>query len=303
MSDVEGEAPPEVNDSQRDEQARQPIAAVAIWRGAEDTSVTRAPDDLRVGHTLIVPARRGGLWRRNWDPASQEAVSDLGDEAQWQHRRRAVIRWDPAAIEDWSNDAPPIISDAEALRERIDDDGDAALSEIFEPWCEQMLARVLPGWAHRSLEILRDPRQRQPFVASERGWFAAAARKPQRGKDKHGAPLIGVLPAEAWTEGGGSFNGARPVLLAEHLEGVGAVAAELARHVGVAVSLAGDVALAGRLHDLGKADSRFQLLLHGGDAVAMAGSEFARQVAAGQGEPCAAAPCAASLPLSRGDAA
>ena len=52
--------------------------------------------------------------------------------------------------------------------------------------------------------------------------------------------------------------------LAEHLGGVGNMAGEFAERVGLPAEVAADVRLAGRWHDVGKADPRFQRLLQGG---------------------------------------
>ncbi len=67
---------------------------------------------------------------------------------------------------------------------------------------------------------------------------------------------------------------AREVLLDNHLAGVAAWAHDLAENVGLTPELAGDVALAARLHDLGKADPRFQVWLRQGDEISAATDEL-----------------------------
>jgi CRISPR-associated endonuclease/helicase Cas3 len=67
-----------------------------------------------------------------------------------------------------------------------------------------------------------------------------------------------------------SFPGGRPITLDDHLEGVGRVAASYAQACGLSTELQDDLYLAGRLHDLGKVDPRFQTLLRGGDDIAVA---------------------------------
>ena len=64
----------------------------------------------------------------------------------------------------------------------------------------------------------------------------------------------------------GSFT-ATGVTLSRHLEGVGERAGRIAERLGLSSAIAEDLRLAGRLHDLGKVDSRFQWQLVGGDPV------------------------------------
>lgn len=67
----------------------------------------------------------------------------------------------------------------------------------------------------------------------------------------------------ATTEGdAGSYTG-REVPLTEHLTGVASFAGDFARRVGLSDELVADISLAANWHDIGKADPRFQLLLHG----------------------------------------
>jgi CRISPR-associated endonuclease/helicase Cas3 len=64
-----------------------------------------------------------------------------------------------------------------------------------------------------------------------------------------------------------SFLGRR-VLLQDHLQGVGSWAAGLAKNLGFPEAVRTDLRAAGELHDLGKLDPRFQLMLQGDEVEA-----------------------------------
>src|SRR5690606_33662245 len=59
----------------------------------------------------------------------------------------------------------------------------------------------------------------------------------------------------------------REVLLEGHCKGEGDLAETFASHLGIGKALVNDVGLSGKLHDLGKADPRFQIWLQGGDRI------------------------------------
>jgi CRISPR-associated endonuclease/helicase Cas3 len=63
----------------------------------------------------------------------------------------------------------------------------------------------------------------------------------------------------------------RPVLLSTHCQGVSSRARRFAEQAGLAPALIGDIALAGFLHDGGKAHPAFKRLLYGGNELAAIG--------------------------------
>jgi len=72
---------------------------------------------------------------------------------------------------------------------------------------------------------------------------------------------------EVTTDGDESFCAGRSVSLAEHCADVEALAREYATRSGLGEWLSEHIAFAGWLHDVGKADRRFQLLLRGGSEI------------------------------------
>lgn len=126
----------------------------------------------------------------------------------------------------------------------------------------------------------REPRDAQlanpfgPMVV-----ITAPARAPDRANPAAAAastrPSVESLPLALADEGDDemSFSGRRALTLAGHLSGVECWAAGFSERLGIDAEVASDIRLAARLHDIGKADSRFQTWLHDGDELASAGSE------------------------------
>lgn len=250
--------------------------------GPDETRASEALGEIVAGSTLILPASCGGLnsETKNWDPDAIEEVDDLGDLAQLLHRGRAMVRWSGSA----GDSGPWKISDPE--EDDIEERGEQAFKEAFVDWESQISGddrieawrRFAANWIVSSSswnvidvdlngflsaeQVEVDPGQR-----GER-WRASISSQRIPGDELRKIRAYGWGATEAVLSGPevSSFTCVE-VALEEHLRGVEGIAAEFAEHLALPACLKSDVALAGLLHDLGKSDPRFQVMLRGGDHI------------------------------------
>ncbi len=213
-----------------------------LWRGFEEEP-KQISDVSKVlpGAVVLVDPSLGGLTAGSWDPTSSEPVSDLGDEAQQAYGRRVTIRLDPRIY----TDATDLVADEESdtsTRERISDWIEARLDGSPDTWMVEALKRLKQGF-----DIQLGESRDYPII------------------------LEGTVDSSTWdgSDASASFTGAE-VTLRAHMNGVGEKAASFACRIGLSRELQADLRLAGRLHDLGKVDRRFQSMLVGGDPVRLA---------------------------------
>lgn len=212
---------------------------VRRWQGYEE-DLERITDlaNLQPGDVILIDPGIGGLTGGTWDPNSGEVVTDLGDEAQY-HSRRATLRLDSRIYPD-SSDLIAGEDDDDTTRDRV------------KLWINGTINEVSPE-----------------------GWLAGTCQRIKEGGfdielPTGGYPVVLERSVDPDIMDGAdesvSFTGTG-VTLRCHLDGVGSRAAMFAQRLGLAPEIQNDLRLAGRLHDVGKVDRRFQLQLVGGDPV------------------------------------
>lgn len=241
------------------------------WVAAGKKPETVKAGEVRPGDVIVVPADRGGLRAGTWDPMSREPVEDLGDQAQLGGYEklalgcRAVLRLDSCAV------APDAMNAADAAGfgppPKPSDEATAVdpRRARVKKWLAGLAdANGQPRWrveaARRLLEHGFEITPVGVSDNSEAGYFVLTQRhgKMRRVDDR---------TMDSYDESG-SHQGTGSTLEA-HLEGVARRAARFAQRLGLSQELANDLRLAGRLHDLGKLDQRFQEELVGGDPVSL----------------------------------
>lgn len=230
----------------------------AVLRVAKDDR-TQFTTRLVPGDVVVVPASRGGITDGTWDPLGVEPVPDVAAVALHLEERVDVVRFHPDLVtlagEPW-----PTASDldAETGAERT-----------------QRIGRMLR--AARSTDAT--PRSVIDAIASAR---RRRALWPTGGGAGQPASLIVWAPAErtagttVWTgapdtdatDEANVFTG-RIAPLGRHQKGVGTWSRRLADNLGLD-PFAADLERAGGVHDEGKRDPRFQVILHNGDELAAA---------------------------------
>ncbi|MDZ7677332.1 MAG: type I-U CRISPR-associated helicase/endonuclease Cas3 [Acidimicrobiales bacterium] len=260
------------------------------WTSGTPAPIARGPstgrdrDDqdraavLRPGGVIVVPSHYGGITAGTWDPAGTEPVSDLATGAHLKQGRRVILRLHPGMMTSPHGEA--LFCDHELPTE---DD------------CQEMSRRELRNAALEVVEAIDasragedDRRAREMLIKAPRssvsvlrplaGGFGADAShrrsiilSAQLPESEETSILSGPTSNTDPEMEASSFTGAG-VGLQEHLQGVGNWSRYLAEGLGLEGSYSELLELAGRLHDLGKADTRFQVLLHHGDEVAAAGA-------------------------------
>ncbi|WP_082274598.1 type I-G CRISPR-associated helicase/endonuclease Cas3g [Mycobacterium innocens] len=238
---------------------------VVRWAGADTDLVT--VQDIRPGDTLVVPAARGGLRRSNWDPGCTMAVPDLGDRAQATAGVVPVLRLHADVISPHV-DRPEMLP-TPLLPSDPDSDIDDNAATGIATWLEAVRSADPTPWLASICQSLSPIAGQQVVVAAGQAGGGPTKMYALRGK----------RPARdlSWRESGLEFDGTdltnsfigHAVPLEAHCNGVGELASRFAAACGVPDHLRQDLALAGRLHDLGKADPRFQTWLCDGDEIAV----------------------------------
>ena len=229
------------------------------WNGiGKPPDQIESTSDIRPGDMLLVSPDQGGLSFRTWDPSSTLPVEDLGDAAQEAYGSRATLRLDPELreIADLSGIIPTPDAEMEAetpLRDRV------------REWLQIQLNQPddLPAWLMRVISKLvkgLDCTLVEGRPEDARDYYVLTERNPDTGK-----PVWDPTTMDGSDEAG-SMTGTA-VTLGQHLEGVADRAGRSAERLGLPSKIVNDLRLAGRLHDVGKADQRFQAQLVGGDPV------------------------------------
>ena len=258
-NDLEGTLAP-VDESPRER--RQIRRSVLCWRGPEESHLVTGTETfnmLRPGDTVVIPAEP-----EEWEvfghiPSGPEKkrIIDLGDRAYLQAKAKPVLRIHPKVVERWpespARDAFMEIARSTASSE--DDDFEDKIKESLE-----QLANVETieqwQWLKDTASALAQDRRRKRLEHPDGGIVLQGSRRIPE--------YMEMASLSTSTSEDDSYSATVPVTLDDHLGGV----ERWARHFGDGVGLPGplvdDLALAARLHDVGKADPRFQALLHAG---------------------------------------
>lgn len=222
------------------------------WTGGDERSRWILPRALRPGDTIVVPARYGGVDAFGWNPRHKAPAADVAQRAACPFAgRRYAVRV-----------APGLVDDADGLAAALA----GAASSRWTDVRAALLARSLPEALKAELEALGEART-APVVhldvygtvngGQPRGAVFVAPRGLQ-GLEDSGHPGSTEDDAE------GSLPG-YSLSLERHSAAVEQRAEEFARRAGLPPDAVADVALAGRWHDAGKKDPRFQAWLQYGD--------------------------------------
>ena len=233
--------------------------AVLRWRGLEGSAVITYPGAIRPGDLLVVPTSLAGGETLGHIPAG--VALDLGDRAYRSARPKAVLRLTAGTMADWPD--PPrqtLLELAANAKKLMDEDPDGLVAELKAALLNLAAADQAPQWL----------------------WLRDIAADLTHPKERPLADRISLHPCgglvvkgtrrlEATTDMGTGFSheddiaasGTVYIPLPEHLCGVERFAQRYT--CTLPRPLAEDVHLAARCHDLGKADPRFQALLHGGN--------------------------------------
>lgn len=255
LADVEGVAP-DGEDAELGGSESQPLAAFR-WRGDESGFVTAR--EVRPGDVLVVPCNVGGLDAANFDPDADSEVSDLGDVAQLRARGVAVLRLERRALRTWHGDGW-----SESPPSPVEEETSADFRERVSTWIAAWPSApesACPATAEEYASLVGRLGTSKGLLVTRSGDAVLVSAPLPRERRRSSEVSPGVTEDDA-----GLFDVGR-VTLRRHCGHVRDVARQFATSIGLGAAVVEDLVLAAWLHDVGKADARFQRWLLGGSEI------------------------------------
>lgn len=263
-NDIESAATPEDNTRPADEIAKR---EVLVWRGDKSFS-TIEPRSIEAGQTVVIPLKAGGWNTLGYVPeADDRHIDRIAERTTLRTHRRVVVRVHEALLGLFSTGAAR--EKLEALLEQqsstdASDPDDAEVLEAAKEAFESFAPSTQNEWHSIVARCLATKTGRRAFRVQEHpgGGWVIERRHPLPREFVAGPGATAYVGDFTTEDDSSSFTVAIP--LTKHLDGVAAFARAFARACALPEVLVSDLALAARLHDLGKADPRFQSMLRGG---------------------------------------
>jgi CRISPR-associated endonuclease/helicase Cas3 len=216
------------------------------WNGSKESEVIQ-PADIQPGDTLVMPAVYGGADKYGWNPDSKEPVPDVAEHVSFE-TGYPTLRLHKSVMKNWFENEESAGSFMQKVEELPNEPDEADVKNLLEYLSDNKVAanEVVSGIA---ASLLKEKKINFSQYPSGDGLVIKGTRRP------------------GWDEDDSSFS-PRPVTLLDHSKGVQDTANKFATAIGLSNALLQDIGLAAFLHDAGKADRRFQVLLHNGDKMA-----------------------------------
>ncbi|MGI8517049.1 MAG: type I-G CRISPR-associated helicase/endonuclease Cas3g [Acidimicrobiia bacterium] len=243
-SDLEGAtAPPFVDNG-----VELSVVLGVVYRGRDEIPLlVQHPRDVRPGDRLVLASEVGGHDEWGWTGhRSSTPVADVADLAPI--RLGSVARISAEVAESFEAGLGSVL--AERLS-AFDSDDSGQISDLLE---------AMPGpyqsFSNGHWRVFPYPAEADEKVVA---WLSRR-RSPSGSRPQ--------ADAKSDDDETSTSLGDHRVPLDRHGEEVGTLAAEFATNLGLPIDLVEAVRVAGSLHDIGKADPRFQISLHLGDELA-----------------------------------
>lgn len=237
------------------------------WAGPDDphTKIVR-PSELRPGDVLVVSTEYGGYDKSVWAPASKVAVKDVADEAAEPFQaRRYAVRVTPD-VSHWSLLSKVLLDESVRNDELVDE-----LIDVLPP--EPNVESDDERSSGQPFRSVRKPLERLkrakggkiiryfPYTGKPDGGVVLLATNGLEGEDENEEDIA----APSTEDDTLSETSREPVLLNNHGKHVEDFVKYFTQTLMPKTDIADDLCLAAFLHDAGKADQRFQIMLSGGD--------------------------------------
>ena len=254
---------------------------VVRWRGTrtDPKDITSSPGDILPGDTVVIPTAHPGsplhLGDLPAEASDRRATLDVGDAAHRIARAKPVLRLHPALVDIWPETLTAKATAQATLNDldrRYAEDPDIILDEV-RGILRALSTTELDLPLHYSYSWLHDAAQELqrefPSVAKLRRGVRLVGTRTlvvagRRRLSALSHDVASFNDEDDATSSGTSRPDGRPVPLPAHLSGVEQLARRHGIGCGLPQRLTDAIACAGSLHDLGKADPRFQSMLRGG---------------------------------------
>jgi CRISPR-associated endonuclease/helicase Cas3 len=222
-----------------------------IWRGPETVPQRR---QVRPGDTVVVRSIEGGCDRFGWNPLSAIPVRDIGDQCANERTRssggRYHLRIHPDVL--FPDRADLRIELWEALEAKAKD----------EPAADECIAKLLTTAGAQAASDVAWREGAKPYGAGTA--LIATSKWIRRAEEAPPVEAISSLPSaepNETDEDDSGLAGEKVITLAVHTAGVRDKVSKFAAASGVSARICSVIDRAAEIHDIGKQDGRFQILL------------------------------------------